>query len=103
MIRVWVLRLFAIAAILFGAYLLYDAYEELTWGRRALSEAGLAGYSTGPLRDQILAGAAETAARGTAAKNTGLLLIAAGIIMEALASIIEILERSTGGKIIAQS
>jgi hypothetical protein len=86
-VRVWFLRVTAIAAIAIGGYLLYGASQDLSWTRTAIAEAGSAAYSPGYIQDKILAESREKERGGTAAEYTGFLLVAAGVIMESLASI----------------
>jgi len=93
-VRVWILRLAAVAAIAIGAYLLYDSYQDLSWGRRAIQEAGTSAYTPGYTQDRILSESAERAKSGAASENTGLLLVASGLLMDGIASIIRKLNRA---------
>lgn len=93
--RVWILRVACLAALALGAYLLYDSYQDLTWGRRAISEAGASAYSPGRIQDEILAESSEKNRSGAASENAGLLLIAAGLIMDGLAAVIGKLQKAS--------
>jgi hypothetical protein len=92
LVRVWILRLAAVAAIAMGAYLLYDSYQDLSWGRRAIQEAGASAYTPGATQNEILAESAEKDRSGAASENTGLLLIAAGLLMDGITSVLKKLE-----------
>jgi hypothetical protein len=87
-LRIWVLRLGAIAATGFGVYLLYDAYQDLSWGHRAIAEAGSSAWTPGALQDRILTESSEKDRSGAASEHAGLTLLAAAFIMEGLAAVL---------------
>ena len=87
-LRIWVLRLAAIAAIVIAVYLLYDASQDFSWGHRAIAEAGASAWRPGPIQDRILAESAERDKSGTESEYAGLTLLAAGFIMEGLSSVL---------------
>ena len=99
MLRIWVLRLGAIAAIAFGAYLLYDAYQDLSWGHRAIAEARSSAWTPGATQDRILTESADKDRSGAASEYAGLTLLAAAFIMEGLASVLGKLERLSRGNV----
>jgi hypothetical protein len=76
----------AIFALTLGSYFLYDSYQALTWGQRAINEAGSAAYRPGVIQDRILSEAAEKDRKGEDLEHSGLILLAAGMILEGLAS-----------------
>lgn len=92
-VRVWILRIASVVALAIGGYLLYDSYQDLTWTRRAIDEAGDRAYRPGPTQDRILEQSTQKTSSGTASENAGLLLIAAALIMDGLASVIRKLEK----------
>jgi hypothetical protein len=96
-LRIWILRLGAIAAVAFGAYLLYDAYQDLSWGRRAIAEAGSSAWTPGAIQDRVLSESAEKDRSGAASEQTGFILLATGFIMEGLASVLGKLKRLSHG------
>jgi hypothetical protein len=85
-VRIWLLRLAAIAAILFGVASLYDSYQDFSWGRLAIAETGgLSSISTTIVGE--IATQSEIKNRdGRAAQNAGLLLIGVGLLLEAIAA-----------------
>jgi hypothetical protein len=90
--RVWILRLAAVASLLIGAYLLYDAYQDFSWTRQATAEAGQSIYEPGPRQDRFLSESAEKERNGAASEHAGFLLVAAALIMDGLASVVRKLE-----------
>lgn len=62
LVRIWILRLTAVVALAFSASLLYDAYQDLTWTRLAIAEAGPSYY--GSVGDEILTKSAEKERNG---------------------------------------
>jgi len=88
-IRTWILHLACIAALAIGGYALYDSYQDLTWTQRATAEAGPMAYTPGRVQDEILAQSVEKHRIGIESEHTGMLLIAAGLIMDGLAAIIK--------------
>jgi hypothetical protein len=89
----WILRLAAVAAFAIGVYLLYDSYQDLSWGQRAIQEAGARAYSPGAVQNEILAESAEKNKSGAASEHAGLLLVASGLLMEGMASVLKKLEK----------
>ena len=88
-VRAWILHLACIAALAMGGYSLYSAHQDLTWSQRAIAEAGAVAYTPGRIQNEILAESAEKNRTGIESEHTGMLLIAAGLIMDGLASIIK--------------
>lgn len=87
--RVWILHLACVAALAIGGYSLYDSYQDLTWGQRAIAEAGAPAWHPGRIQDEILAESTERDRSGRESEHTGMLLIAAGLIMDGLASLLK--------------
>jgi hypothetical protein len=85
LLRIWILRLAAAAALLFAASLLYNAYQDLAWTRLAIAEAGPSAYS-GRVAEEILGQSAEKERNGTVEEGAGLVLAASALMMEALAT-----------------
>jgi hypothetical protein len=93
-VRIWVLRIASIIALGIGAYLLYDSYQDLTWTRQAIEEAGAGAYRSGPTQDYILSQSTDKNRSGAASEHFGFLLIAAALIMDGIASVIKKLEKN---------
>ena len=98
--RVWILRLAAIAVLIFSGFLLVDAYQGLTWYNTGMDA------DFGPLRSdgtrahdvpldvryKIREEATIRERDGRSARNAGVLLICAALLMEGLASALKKLE-----------
>jgi len=89
-VRVWILRIAAITAVIFGASLLYISSEDFSWGREALSES----HYNESMLSGILAQADKKEDEGRSAMYAGLLLVSSAFLMDGLASVIRKLEKA---------
>lgn len=93
--RAWILQIASVLCLAVGGYLVYDAYQDLTWGRRAIAEAGSAAWSPGYIQDRILAESAARDKSGAESRNTGLLLVASALIMDGIAATLRKLPKTS--------
>lgn len=87
-IRVWILRLAALAALLTSGVLYYSAYNHLTWSQRTIAAVGELAFRPGRIQDELLSEGRDHNQIGFVSLQFASLFLIAGIIAEGVGAIL---------------